>query len=196
MSNNNEIEKRLWEAADKLRANSGLKYSQFARPILGLIFLRYADYKFIKAQEEFEKSSISEDKKGTLEDYIPRRKKVSASDYQSKGVIFLPETSQYSYILNLPESENIGKALNDAMSSIENENDDLKGVLDIEYSEIEDSILIALLKLFSEIDFQYNDDIFGKIYEYFLGKFAIIKPRIFSREICNNLQLSKLLLIQ
>lgn len=173
MSNNNEITKRLWEAADQLRANSGLKYSQFARPILGLIFLRYADFKFTLAQKELEKASQKEPEKGTMDAYIPRRKKVSPSDYQSKGVLFLPEKAQYSYILNLPESENIGKALYEAMNAIEKENDDLKGVLDIEYSEIEDSVLIALIKLFSEIDFQYNDDIFGKIYEYFLGKFAM-----------------------
>ena len=170
---NNEIEKRLWEAADQLRANSGLKYSQFARPILGLIFLRYADYKFNQAQKELIRASKTKPEKGTMDVYIPRRKKVSPSDYQSKGVIFLPENAQYSYILNLPESKNIGKALYDAMKAIEDENDDLKGVLDIEYSEIEDSVLIALLKLFSKIDFQYNDDIFGKIYEYFLGKFAM-----------------------
>jgi len=173
MTNNNEIEKRLWEAADQLRANSGLKYSQFARPILGLIFLKYADYKFTQAQKELEKTSKAEPEKGTMDAYIPRRKKVSPSDYQSKGVVFLPENAQYSYILNLPESENIGKALNDVMKAIEKENEDLKGVLDIEYSEIEDSVLIALLKLFSEIDFRYNDDIFGIIYEYFLGEFAM-----------------------
>ena len=173
MSNNNEITKRLWKAADQLRANSGLKYSQFARPILGLIFLRYADFKFTIAQKELEMVSQAKPEKGTLEDYIPRRKKKSPSDYQAKGVIFLSDNAQYSYILNLPESENIGKALNDAMKAIESQNDDLTGVLDIEYNEIDDSILIALLKLFSQIDFKYNDDIFGKIYEYFLGKYAM-----------------------
>ncbi|GAJ16563.1 unnamed protein product, partial [marine sediment metagenome] len=86
MSNNNEITKRLWEAADQLRANSGLKYSQFARPILGLIFLRYADYKFTRAQKELKKASKAEPEKGTMDAYIPRRKKISSLDFQAKGV--------------------------------------------------------------------------------------------------------------
>jgi len=77
-----------------------------------------------------------------MDAYIPRRKKITASDYQSRGVIFLSEEAQYSYILNLPESENIGKALNSAMKLIEKENEYLKGVLDIEYSEIEELLLI------------------------------------------------------
>ena len=121
MTDNNEIEKRLWEAADQLRANSGLKYSQFSRPLLGLIFLKYADYKFTQVQKVLEKVSKRASEKGTMDAYIPRRKKISPRDYQAKGVIYLPEKARYSYLLDLPESENIGKVLNEAMATVENE---------------------------------------------------------------------------
>lgn len=162
-ANNNEIEKRLWSSADQLRANSKLKPSEYSVPVLGLIFLRYADHKFAIAQKELEGSS-----KGTS-----RRRSISKVDYQARGVMYLPEEARYSNLLRLPEGENIGKAINDAMKAIEAENEDLKDVLPKTYNRLENDTLFALLKLFSEISMDIEGDVFGKIYEYFLGKFAM-----------------------
>src|SRR5687767_2837547 len=114
--NHNDTDKKLWDAADQLRANSRLKSSEYSVPVLGLIFLRYADHKFTAAQK-------------TLEGSAGGRKKVSKIDYQAKGVIFVPEQSRFSHLLKLPEGQDIGRALNDAMKAIEAENEELRGVL-------------------------------------------------------------------
>ena len=91
--NNNEIEKRLWDAADELRANSKLKSSEYSVPVLGLIFLRYADYKFSAAAEE-------------LEGKDTRRRKIGPADYQAKGVLYLPEAARFASLIQLPEGAN------------------------------------------------------------------------------------------
>jgi len=161
--NHNEIEKKLWEAADQLRANSRLKSSEYALPVLGLIFLRYADHKFTIIDNE-----IKEQKKDA-----ESRIGVTKAEYQAKGVLFLPDNARFSYLLNLPEGENIGKAINDAMKAIEGENEDLKDVLPKTYNRLDNDVLIALLKNFSSITMEMEGDVFGKIYEYFLGKFAM-----------------------
>lgn len=162
VSNNNGIEKRLWDAADQLRANSKLSSSEYSTPVLGLIFLRFADHKFTKAKNEIEKEF---ENKST-------RMGITKEHYQANGVLFLPEKARFSYLLNLPEGENIGRAVNDAMKLIEAENEDLKGVLPKTYTRLENDVLVALLKNF-DIDFEIEGDIFGKIYEYFLGNFAM-----------------------
>lgn len=162
IGNNNEIEKKLWNAADQLRANSELSSQEYSAPVLGLIFLRYADYKFTKVEDEIKKRQPSDS-----------RRKISKADYQAKGVMSLPDNARYSYLLNLPEGRNIGKAVNDAMKAIEGENEELKGVLPQTYSRFENDTLIALLKQFSNIPMDIEGDVFGKIYEYFLGKFAM-----------------------
>lgn len=162
IGNNNEIEKKLWNAADQLRANSELSSQEYSAPVLGLIFLRYADYKFTKVEEEIKKRQPSDS-----------RRKISKADYQAKGVMSLPDNARYSYLLNLAEGRNIGKAVNDAMKAIEAENEELKGVLPQTYSRFENDTLIALLKQFSNIPMDIEGDVFGKIYEYFLGKFAM-----------------------
>jgi type I restriction enzyme M protein len=159
--NQNEIEKRLWNAADQLRANSRLKSSEYSVPVLGLIFLRFADYKFTLAKNEIEKQRLS------------GRRGIIKADYQAKGVLYLPEKARFSYLLNLSEGENIGKAINDAMKAIEMENEDLKDVLPKTYNRLENDVLVALLKTFSSIPMTLEGDVFGKIYEYFLGKFAM-----------------------
>ncbi len=158
--NYNDIEKRLWDAADQLRANSHLKSSEYSVPVLGLIFLRYADHKFLQAQKELEGKSTG-------------RRTIGKIDYQAKGVVYLPEKARFSYLLKLPEGANIGKAVNEAMRLIEEENEDVKGVLPKNYGEFDNDLLIALLKNFSEIFTTIEGDAFGKIYEYFLGKFAM-----------------------
>ena len=155
----NDTEKRLWASADEFRANSKLKSSEYSVPVLGLVFLRYADHRFAQAEKEL----IG---KGT------GRRAIGKADYQAKGVMFLPPLARFSHLLALPEGENIGKAINDAMSAIESENDALKGVLPKTYAKIENSTLVALLKNFSAIGVDAEGDTFGKIYEYFLGNFA------------------------
>src|SRR3972149_5602698 len=101
------------------------------------------------------------------------RRKIGKSDYQSKGIMYLPDEARYSYLLNLPEGRNIGKAVNDAMKAIESENEELKGVLPQTYTRFENDVLVALLKHFSNIPMDIEGDVFGKIYEYFLGEFAM-----------------------
>lgn len=163
VSSMNHIERRLWESADQLRANSRLKSSEYSVPVLGLIFLRYADFKFQQAQEELEVSAKREG----------GRRGVSKADYQARGVMYIPEEARYSRLLQLPEGENIGRAINDAMRAIEAQNEELRGILPKSYNQLESDILVTLLKTFSEIPMDIEGDVFGKIYEYFLGKFAM-----------------------
>ncbi|GCE04792.1 type I restriction-modification system subunit M [Dictyobacter aurantiacus] len=162
-ANTTELEKRLWASADSLRANSKLRSSEYSVPVLGLIFLRFADQKFTKAQEELEQHRPE----------TSRRRTISKLDYQAQGVLYLPENARFSYLLSLPESEDIGKAINDAMKAIEAENDELSGVLPKTYTRLEKDLLIALLKTFSGIPMDTEGDFFGKVYEYFLSKFAM-----------------------
>lgn len=162
MAANNEIERKLWRAADQLRANSELSSQEYSVPVLGLIFLRYADHKFSEAEKEIDKKQPA-----------GRRRKISKADYQARGVMYLPDEARYSCLLNQPEGRNIGKAVNDAMKAIEAENEELKGVLPQTYARFENSLLVALLKFFSGIPMDIEGDVFGKIYEYFLGEFAM-----------------------
>ena len=163
-ANHNEIEKRLWDAADELRANSKLKSSEYSVPVLGLIFLRYADHRFTAAEEELSKKASS-------------RRSVGKTDYQAKGVLYLPDQARFSALLLKPEGGDIGQAINDAMKAIEAENPDLKDVLPKTYNRMENSSLVELLKLMASIPMDIEGDAFGKIYEYFLGKFAMSEGR-------------------
>ena len=158
-ANRTDLEKRLWDAADELRANSKLKSSEYSVPVLGLIFLRYADHKFTEAEKKMPQSS--------------GRRKIGKADYQAQGVLYLPEKSRFGYLLNLPEGTDIGKAINDAMKAIEADNEDLKDVLPKTYNSIDKTLLVSLLKNFAAIPMTIEGDAFGKIYEYFLGNFAM-----------------------
>jgi type I restriction enzyme M protein len=155
-----ELEKTLWGAADELRANSKLKSSEYSVPVLGLIFLRYADYKFSQAQAKLVSQSAG-------------RRTIGKTDYQAQGVLFLPDSARFSSLLNLPESADIGKAINDAMKAIETDNEDLKDVLPKTYNRLDKPILVTLLKAFATDALNVEGDAFGRIYEYFLGKFAM-----------------------
>lgn len=159
-ANHTDLEKRLWDAADELRANSKLKSSEYSIPVLGLIFLRYADHKFAEAEKTMPQQSSG-------------RRKIGKTDYQARGVLYLPEKARFGYLLTLPEGTDIGKAINEAMKSIEAENEDLKDVLPKTYNSLEKNLLVSLLKNFSSIPMTIEGDAFGKIYEYFLGKFAM-----------------------
>lgn len=153
-----DAESRLWAAADKLWANTGLKPSEFSTPVLGLIFLRYAETRFVEVQRKYKA-------KGTAVEDIEKY------DYQAEGVMFLPEKARFSTLLKLAEADNLGKALNDAMAAIEAENEDLKGVLPRAYTRIENWVLVELLRLLAPVEIE--GDAFGQIYEYFLGNFAL-----------------------
>ncbi|KPL23573.1 MAG: hypothetical protein AMJ75_05790 [Phycisphaerae bacterium SM1_79] len=161
--NHTEIEKRLWEAADQLRANSRLKSSEYSVPVLGFIFLRYTDHKFGITRQKLEASPLEQG----------RRRGLSKANYQAKGILYLPEQARFSYLLNLPEGANTGHAINEAMKAIETENEELRGVLPKDYNRLENDTLIALLRLFASIPMDIEGDVFGKIYEYFLGRFAM-----------------------
>jgi type I restriction enzyme M protein len=156
------LENRLWAAADQLRANSGLTAQQYSQPVLGLIFLRFADARF-EARRATLKLSIGGRRGSRLED---------PTAYTAEGVIYLPEIARYGHLLTLPEGASAGQAVNDAMRAIERDNPQLVGVLPKTY-EIFDSVLLkSLLKMVSEIPGSLDYDAFGRIYEYFLGEFA------------------------
>lgn len=153
-----DFEKRLWDAADQLWTNSTLLPSQYSTPVLALIFLKYADHRFAHAQKELTGGR--------------RRGAVGKEDYHALGVLYVPEQARFSRLLKLPEGADIGKALNDAMKAIEAENDEVKGVLPRAYGSFETTTLKELLKLFNTIPEDVEGDVFGRIYEYFLGSFA------------------------
>lgn len=158
----NQLEKRLWDAADELRANSGLKASEYSGAVLGLIFLRFADHKFGHAEKRLTGTATA-------------RRKVGKTDYQADGVLYLPPEARFGYLLKLPEGQNLAKAISEAMKAIEAENEDLKGVLPKSYAGIENSTLVELLKLLASIPMDIEGDAFGRIYEYFLGAFAMVE---------------------
>jgi type I restriction enzyme M protein len=169
-TNRKQLHERLWAAAEQLRANSGLKLNEIAEPILGLIFLKFADVRFKK-----ERANIVAEHEAA---YSTRKRTVTPDHYKSKGVLYLPEIATFSYLMGLPEGKNIGKAVNEAMKAIEAENTDLAGVLPQDYTELSrkadenNQILITLLKNFNQIPDDIEGDAFGEIYEYFLGEFA------------------------
>ena len=149
-----KIEDQLWQAANKLRVDSELSSNEYSTPVLGLIFLKYADYKFTTLAE-----TLGTDQPDKL-------------DVMAEGVMYLPLEARYKTLLDLPEGSDIGKAINDAMKAIERENEDLRGILPKNYATIPSQILVDLLKNFNSISFA-EGDVFGKIYEFFLGKFAL-----------------------
>jgi type I restriction enzyme M protein len=159
---NNAIEKRLWAAADQLWANSSLKPSEFSTPVLGLIFLRYADHKFSEAEAEFAKTKA-----------LSEQHKIGKIDYQAKRVLYLPHDARFSKLRNIPEGEDLGKAINDAMKFIETENEELRDILPKTYKRLDNSTLIELLRILDSIPVNIEGDAFGRIYEYFLGNFAM-----------------------
>ena len=160
-ANGNDIEKRLWAVADQLWANSGLRPSEFSTPVLGLIFLRYAEKRFAEIEDRIGPVGSGE------------RRKIGKADYQAEGVIFLPPEVRFSHLQTLSEGENIGRAINETMQAIEDENPDLRGVLPHSYNEIDNPILVELIKLLGPVEIE--GDAFGKVYEYFLGKFAMME---------------------
>jgi type I restriction enzyme M protein len=158
------LEDRLWAAADELRANSGLTSAQYSTPVLGLIFLRFAEARFAKRRDELEKGGA------TGRRASPRVDDPAA--YHAEGVVYLTPNARYDHLLNLPEGSNVGQAVNAAMGEIEKHNPQLAGVLPRSYQIFNSTLLKELLKKVSEIPANLDYDAFGRIYEYFLGEFA------------------------
>jgi len=163
VTTNNDIERRLWAAADQLWANSNLRPSEFSTPVLGLIFLRYADHKFTQAEAALTRKA----KAGQ------GRRKVGKVDFQAEGVLYLPEAARFSNLQKLPEGADLAKAVIAAMKAIEAENEELKDILPKTYNRLDNATLIELFRVLGSIPMDIEGDAFGKIYEYFLGLFAM-----------------------
>ena len=155
-----DIAARLWETADELRANSHLKSGEYSIPVLGLIFLKFADSRFTELESELAGKSTG-------------RREIGKADYQSRRVLYLPTHARFATLLHLREGENLGKAINDAMAGIEEENPALKGILPRTYQSLTNDTLVSLLRSVNAILGDIEGDAFGLVYEYFLGKFAV-----------------------
>lgn len=166
-----KLEDTLWQTADTLRANSDLKQSEYSTPVLGLIFLKFADNKYSLYEEEIN-AEFNSLKGG-------RRERPIHEIAIEKCGFYLPKEARYNYLLNLPESEDIAKALKKAMQLIEEYKPELRDTLpQDEYFRLvrkpEYKIIPKqLLKNFADIPKNAGGDMFGQIYEYFLGKFAM-----------------------
>jgi type I restriction enzyme M protein len=165
-----ELENTLWQAADKLRVDSGLKASEYATPILGLIFLRFASIRYNRIRPEIE--ALLKAQKGS-------RMQQSESEIAiAKCGFYLPKEAQYEYLLALPEEEDIAKAIKHAMEEIEKYKPELLDSLPKDeyfklYSPDDRTLPKSLLKIFANIPEDATGDVFGKVYEYFLSEFAL-----------------------
>ncbi|HRD64581.1 MAG TPA: class I SAM-dependent DNA methyltransferase [Candidatus Competibacter sp.] len=157
------LEKRLWDAADQFRANSGLKAQEYSGPILGLIFLRFAEVRFAAQRAKLEAAGASS-RRGSRVD--------EPAAYHAAGVLYLSPEARFETLLALPEAADIGAKVNAAMREIEKHNPQLAGVLPKTYNLFTSTLLKELLKKVSEIPATVDYDAFGRIYEYFLGEFA------------------------
>jgi len=155
-----------------MRANSPLRLNEFAEPVLGLIFLKFAGVRHNKVAGE-----ISEERKKKTKSHggasVSRERPVSSADYHARGVLFVPEKARFSYLIELPEGMDMGRAVNDAMKEIEEDNKELAGILPKTFQKLDNRSIIALLRNFNQIPDDIEGDAFGRIYEYFLGKFAL-----------------------
>ena len=173
-----KLEADLWESADLLRADSKLTSNQYCMPVLGLLFLRYAYGRFKRVEAEILKNRPS--RGGRV---LP----VEPSDFASKSALFLPKEAQFDYLVNLPANiasaklknahgqplNSLGEVVNNAMELVESQSEKLKGVLPKTYTDFKDELLAELLRTFNNnaLD-DVGGDVMGRIYEYFLSKFA------------------------
>jgi type I restriction enzyme M protein len=160
-----QLETDLWGAADNLRANSKLTSSEYCMPVLGVIFLRHATNRYDVAAAQI----LAEQAAGKM----PKRTLVKG-DFLKRRALLLPKEARYDELLKLPKGANLGTALVKAMDAIEREFEPLKGQLPKEYDKFEADLLEDLLRVFdSETLRTASGDVFGRIYEYFLMKFAM-----------------------
>jgi type I restriction enzyme M protein len=166
----NQLKKQLWKVADELRANTGLKASAYSTPVLGLIFLKFADAKYTQFEDEI-KQEFEALKGGR------REKKIEEIAIEKCG-FYLPEHARFTYLLNLSEEEDIANKIKDAMEGIEQYSPEFIDVLPKDSyhdlsTEDNNKILNRLLRNFNDIPVDTEHDIFGEVYEYFLGEFAL-----------------------
>ena len=178
MINIRKLEAELWESADLLRQGSKLTSSQYCMPVLALLFLRYAysRYKMVEAE-------ILQGRPMRGGRVMP----VEPSDFAAKSALYLPKEAQFDYLVNLPDNivsaglkskdghdiNSLGEAVNNAMQLVEDQSEQLTGVLPKTYTSFADDLLRELLRIFNNktID-EVGGDVIGRIYEYFLSKFA------------------------
>lgn len=167
MTNIQQLENELWEAADQLRANSKLTAAEYAMPVLGLIFLRHADNRFKAFLPEIEADIPAK---------VPakQREELIKLGFQGKAAIYLPEQARFDRIASLPEGAKIGEIIDAAMDRIEADYEVLAGALPRGYAAFEPELLAGLVKIFDRPAIRAaTGDVFGRIYEYFLNKFAM-----------------------
>lgn len=159
------LEDDLWESADQLRANSKLSATEYAMPVLGLIFLRHATTRFDAVRHEVE---------ATLPKRGGKFRPITRDDFHGRAAIYLPEEARYDRLAALPQSADLGAEIDDAMRLIEAEHDQLQGMLPRGYGTFEKEVLRALVRIFDRDALRTaSGDVFGRIYEYFLNAFAM-----------------------
>ncbi len=158
------LEKRLWDVADQFRANSGLKAQEYSGPILGLIFLRFAEVRFSSQHAKLVQAGTSS-RRGSRVD--------EPAAYHADNVLYLAPEARFDFLLTLPERTDVGAKVNAAMREVEKHNPQLAGVLPKTFNLLSSTLLKELLKKISEIPATLDFDAFGRIYEYFLGEFAM-----------------------
>lgn len=165
LENIEAIEKRLWSAADTLRANSSYASNEYFIPVMGLIFLRHAYSRYLSVRDEIIAA-------------LPKRggqiRPLTKEDFSQKSAIYLRQTAQFDHLVSLPDSDDRAKAIITAMESIEQDYETLRGVLPkAEYQELDNEVLGQLLRTLNPEELKRaSGDIFGRIYEYFLTQFA------------------------
>lgn len=159
-----KLEADLWESADLLRAGSKLTSSQYCMPVLALLFLRFAYSRFKLVEAELLKNRPSRG---------GRVMPVEPSDFAAKSALFLPREAQFDYLVNLSDDQPLGEAVNHAMTLVEEQSEQLTGILPKSYTMFSDELLRELLRIFNNktLD-EIGGDVIGRIYEYFLSKFA------------------------
>jgi len=159
------LEAELWSAADNLRANSKLTSSEYCMPVLGIIFLRHASNRYDAALKQIGDAQASGE--------MPKRKLVKA-DFIKRRALMLPEEARYHHLMALSKSENLGSALVEAMNAIERDFEPLAGQLPKDYEKFDHDLLESILRTFDSQPLrEATGDVFGRIYEYFLMKFAM-----------------------
>lgn len=159
-----KLEADLWESADLLRAGSKLTSSQYCMPVLALLFLRYAYSRFKMVEAELLKNRPSRG---------GRVMPVEPSDFAAKSALYLAREAQFDYLVNLSDDQPLGEAVNHAMTLVEEQSEQLTGILPKSYTMFSDELLRELLRIFNNktLD-EIGGDVIGRIYEYFLSKFA------------------------
>lgn len=159
-----KLEADLWESADLLRAGSKLTSSQYCMPVLALLFLRYAYSRFKMVEAKLLKNRPSRG---------GRVMPVEPSDFAAKSALYLPREAQFDYLVNLSDDQPLGEAVNHAMTLVEEQSEQLTGILPKSYTMFSDELLRELLRIFNNktLD-EIGGDVIGRIYEYFLSKFA------------------------